>query len=286
MSSILVTGATGHVGKHLINLLRAAGYPVRALVRDRARAADLPREVEVVVGDLARPETLPAAFAGVERVFLMDPSFGPDLTRNAVAAARDAGVQRIVNLSSVGAIPHDPMHLMGRSFVAREAMIQESGITWTHLRPSAFMTNALWWLPSLKAEGAVRDPVGPAHCDACIDTEDIAAVAAAALTQEGHAGQIYTLTGSELLSAAQQVEILAAVLGRKITYIPITPEEAEMEALAQGIDKATAEVMRDLYEAMRADVSTIITDDVKRITGSSPASFETWCRRNAAAFTW
>jgi len=283
MSPILIIGATGHVGKHLLSLLHSKGYPLRVLVRDRARTAALPHEVEVVVGDLARPETLPAAFAGVERVFLMDASHGLDFTRNAVAAARDAGVQRIVNLSSVGAIPHDPMPLMGRSFVAREAMIQELGITWTHLRPSSFMTNVLWWLPSLKAEGVVRDPIGSTRY-ACIDPEDIAAVAAVALTQEGHAGQSYTLTGSELMTVAQQVEILARVLGRKITYIPITPEEAEMAALAQGADKATAHTLRNLYEAMRTDESEIITDDVKRVTGSPSASFELWCRRNAAAF--
>ena len=285
MSPILIIGATGHVGKHLLKRLHSKGYPIRALVRDRARTTDLPNEVEVVVGDLTRPETLPAAFAGVERVFLMDASHGLELTSNAVAAARDAGVQRIVNLSSVGAIHHDPIHLMGHSFVAREAMINESGIAWTHLRPSGFMTNALWWLPSLKAEGAVRNPIGSTRY-AYIDPEDIAAVAAVALTQEGHAGQIYTLTGSELMKVAQQVEILARVLGRKITYIPITPEDAEMEALAQGVDKATAQILRDLYEAMRTDASELVTDDVKLVTGSSPASFESWCRRNAAAFAW
>jgi uncharacterized protein YbjT (DUF2867 family) len=285
MSPILIIGATGHVGKHLISQLHSKGYPIRALVRDRARTTDLPNEVEVVVGDLTRPETLPAAFAGVERIFLMDASHGLELTSNAVAAARDAKVQHIVNLSSVGAIPHDPMHLMGRSFVAREAVINESGIAWTHLRPSGFMTNALWWLPSLKAEGAVRNPIGSTRY-AYIDPEDIAAVAAVALTQEGHAGQVYTLTGSELMTVAQQVEILAGVLGRKITYIPTTPEDAEMEALAQGVDKATAQILRDLYEAMRTDVSELVTDDVKRVTGSSPASFESWCRRNAAAFAW
>lgn len=284
MSPILITGATGHVGKHLISLLLASGYPVHALVRDRTRAAALPNEVEVVVGDLAHPETLPAAFAGVERVFLMDASHGLDLTRNAVAAARAAGVQRIVNLSSIGA-GVDPMPIMGRSFVAREAMIHESGIAWTFLRPSTFMSNALWWLPSLKAEGVVRDPVGPGR-SASIDPEDIAAVAAVALTQEGHGGQIYTLTGSELQTVAEQVEILASVLGREITYIETTPEEAAKEALARGTDKAIVEVMRDLNEVLHADASAVITDDVERVTGQPPATFESWCQRNAAAFAW
>jgi uncharacterized protein YbjT (DUF2867 family) len=284
MSPILITGATGHVGKHLISLLLASGYPVRALVRERARAADLPNEVEVVVGDLAHPETLPAALAGVERVFLMDPSHGLDLTRNVMAAARDAGVQRIVNLSSIGA-GVDPMPIMGHSFVAREAMIHESGIAWTFLRPSTFMSNALWWLPSLKAEGVVRDPVGPGRT-APIDPEDIAAVAAVALAQEGYGGQIYTLTGSELMTVRQQVEILASVLGRTIEYIEITPEEAAQAALARGMDSASVAAIQNLDELLRADVAAVKTSDVKRVTGSPPANFERWCRRNAAAFAW
>jgi uncharacterized protein YbjT (DUF2867 family) len=147
------------------------------------------------------------------------------------------------------------------------------------------MSNALWWLPSLKAEGVVRDPVGPGRC-ACIDTDDIAAVAAVALTQEGHTGQSYTLTGNELLTVRQQVEILAGVLGRTIEYIEITPDEAAQAAIARGGDKASVEAIRDLNELLRADQVAIITDDVKRVTGSPPASFESWCRRNAAAFAF
>jgi uncharacterized protein YbjT (DUF2867 family) len=284
MLPILIIGATGHVGSHLISLLHAKGYPVRALVRDRTRAAGFPDDVEVVVGDLAQPETLPAAFAGVERVFLMDASHGLDLTKNAVAAAREAGAQRIVNLSSTGA-GLDPMPIMGRLFVAREALLRESGIAWTCLRPSTFMSNALWWLPSLKAEGVVRDPVGPGRA-ASIDPDDIAAVAAVALAQEGRTGQVYTLTGSELQTVAQQVEILARVLGRRITYVETTPEEEAREALARGTDQASVEVIRNLNEVLRADGAAFITDDVERVTGEPPASFERWCRRNAAAFAW
>ena len=284
MLPLLITGATGHVGSHLISLLHAKGYPVRALVRDRTRAAGFPDDVEVVVGDLAQPETLPAAFAGVERVFLMDASHGLDQTRNAVAAARDAGVQRIVNLSSIGA-SLDPMPIMGRAFVAREALLRESGIAWTFLRPSIFMSNALWWLPSLKAEGVVSDPVGPGRY-ASIDPEDIAAVAAVALTQEGHAGQIYTLTGRELQTVAQEVEILAGVLGRRVPYVETTPEEDARKALARGTEKASVEGIRDLNEVLRADGAAVRTSDVERVTGVLPTSFESWCRRNASAFVW
>lgn len=253
-------------------------------MRDRTKAAGLPDDVEVVVGDLAQPETLPAAFAGVERVFLLDASHGLDLTRNVLAAAREARVQRIVTQSSIGA-GLDPMPIMGRRFAAREAMIRESGMTWTFLRPSYLMSNALWWLPSLKAEGVVRDPMGPGRFSS-IDPDDIAATAAVALTQEGHGGQIYTLTSNELQTVAQQVDILAGVLSRGITYIETTPEEAAMEALARGTDQAAVEEFKDLNEMTRAGRVAIVTDDVERVTGVPPTSFERWCRRNASAFAW
>lgn len=198
MSPILITGATGHIGTHLIKQLAAKGYPVRALVHSREKAAGLPQEVERVTGDLARPATLSAAVDGVDRVFLLDPSTGLDFTRNMVEVSLQAGVRLIVDLSSIGA-GLDPVPILLRSFSAREAIIKDSGMAWTILRPGQFMSNALWWRPSIQAERVVRDPVGPGHL-ASIDPADIAAVAAIALTQEGHTGEIYTLTGDELLT--------------------------------------------------------------------------------------
>jgi uncharacterized protein YbjT (DUF2867 family) len=282
MSPILITGATGHVGSHLIEQLTTKGYPLRALVRNQEKAAGLPEEVERVVGDLARPATLSAALDGVDRVFLMDPSNDLDFTRNIVEASKQAGVRLIVDLSSIGA-GLDPMPILLRVFSAREAVIKASGIAWTFLRPGQFYSNALWWLPSIKAEGVVRDPVGPGRV-ASIDPADIAAVAATVLTQEGHAGQTYTLTGDELLTTKQQVEILADVLGRIIEYVEITPEEVAQDALARGMDQGSVAAIREYNERLRADEGAIITDDVERVTGQKPASFESWCRRNAAAF--
>jgi uncharacterized protein YbjT (DUF2867 family) len=284
MPSILITGATGHVGNHLIKLLASSGHSLRALVRDREKAAGLPQEVELVVGDLTQPETLPAALDGVEKVFLMDASSGLDFTGNMVAAAKKADVQLIVDLSSIGA-GVDPMPIMGRWFHGREEIIKDSGIAWTFLRPSYFMSNAFWWLPSLKAEGVVLDPVGPGRVSS-VDPDDLAAVAAVALTQEGHAGQIYTLTGNELLTIKQQVEILAAVLGRTIKYVEITPEEAARAATARGLDNTSVMALWDLDELLRANRAAIVTDDVEQVTGQKPASFESWCRRNAAAFAF
>jgi len=282
MSPILITGATGHVGNHLIKQLAPKGYPLRALVRSREKAAGLPEEVERVVGDLARPATLSAAVDGVDRVFLLDPSIGLDVTRNMVEASKQAGVRLIVDLSSLSA-GLDPMPIIGRMFSDREAVIKASGMAWTLLRPGHIMSNVLWWLPSIKAEGVVRDPIGPGRF-ASIDPADIAAVAATALTQEGHAGQTYSLTGDELLTTKQLVEILADVLNRSIEYVEITPEEAAQEALAGGMDQGSVATLRDMNEMGRADGMAIITGDVERVTGQKPASFESWCRRNAAAF--
>ncbi len=131
----------------------------------------------------------------------------------------------------------------------------------------------------------MRDPIGPGR-SASIDPDDIAVVAAVTLTQEGHTGQVYTLTSNELQTVAQQVEILARVLSRKITYLETTPEEVAREALTRGTEKASVEGIRDLNEVLRADGAAIITDDVERVTGVPPTSFESWCRRNASAFAW
>jgi uncharacterized protein YbjT (DUF2867 family) len=235
-----------------------------------------------VVGDLGRPETLPAAFDGAEQVFVMGTGHGLEHTANAVAAATKAGVQRIVNLSSIG-VALEPMPIMGRWHQEREEVIEATGVGCTFLRPSNFMTNTLWWAAAIRAEGVVRDPVGPGRLS-LIDPADIAAVAAAALTQDGHTGQAYVLTGGELLTVKQQTQILSDVLGRPIQYLEQTPEQAADVLLAQGAAAELVAATRDLNELFRADRAAIVTDVVERLTGRPPATFQDWCRRNAAAF--
>ena len=279
---ILVTGATGHVGGELARLLQADGHKVRVLVRDPHKAAHLPRRIQRVVGDLGRPETLPAAFDGAERVFVMGTGHGLEYTANAVAAATTAGVQRIVNLSSIG-VALAPMPIMGRWHREREEVIEATGVGCTLLRPSNFMTNALWWAAAIRAEGMVRDPVGPGRLS-LIDPADIAAVAAAALTEDDHTGPAYVLTGGELLTVKQQTQILSDVLGRPIQYLEQTPEQAADVMLAQGAAAELVAATRDLNELFRADRAAIVTGVVERLTGRPPATFQDWCRRNAAAF--
>jgi uncharacterized protein YbjT (DUF2867 family) len=173
---LLVTGATGHIGRELVRELDARKADVRILVRDPARAADLPASAERVTGDLGDPASLTAAFDGAERLFLLVPGIGVEHTENALAAARTAGVRHIVLLSSYAALG-DPIPAMGRWHHEREELLRASGIPLTILRPCGFTTNAFDWLPTLREATYVLDPVGPGRA-ALIDPADIAAVAA------------------------------------------------------------------------------------------------------------
>ncbi|SDM45930.1 NAD(P)H-binding protein [Nonomuraea jiangxiensis] len=278
---ILVTGATGNVGRELVRELDEAGVPFRVLVRDPARAAALPGER--VVADLSDPGTLPPAFAGADRLFLLTPGIGLDHARHAVAAARSAGVAHIVHLSSFNVLG-DPMPAMGRWHHEREQAIRASGIPATFLRPGGFMTNAFDWLPTIRKAGYVLDPFGPGRY-APIDPADIAAVAALTLTTDGHQKQEYVLTGEELFTVAEQVKILAAAAGRDIAVRAVTTaEEAVAARFPNGAPPALAEAIVEGFHLMRADIAGFRTDTVERLLRRKPRTFADWCTRNADAF--
>jgi uncharacterized protein YbjT (DUF2867 family) len=185
----LITGATGNVGGPLARQLHAQGHAVRALVRDPARAAGLPAGIELATGDLDKPESVAKAVTGVEAIYLMQVGAGTEQTTTVINAARAAGVQRIVLQSSVGArlVPQGPIQL---ALAAREQVMRESGLAVTYLRPNGFASNALWWRDGIRA-GKVVDPTGEGR-QGVIDPEDIARVAAVALTEDGHAGKGYS----------------------------------------------------------------------------------------------
>lgn len=280
---LLVTGATGNIGRELARELDAAGAAFRVLVRDPAAAAGLPASAERVPGDLDDPATLGSAFAGADELFLLTPGIGTDHVRHAVAAARAAGARHIVHLSSFNVLG-DPMPAMGRWHHEREQIIRASGIPATFLRPGGFMTNALDWLPSIRDGGYVLDPVGPGRY-APIDPADIAAVAALALTKDGHQGREYVLTGDEALTVAEQVEILSAATGVKIKVRePATPDEVVRARFPHGAPRALADAIIEGFALMRADTTGLRTDAVQRLLGRKPATFAAWCARNADIF--
>jgi uncharacterized protein YbjT (DUF2867 family) len=280
---LLVTGATGHIGRELVRELDARGATFRILVRDPARAAGLPDRAERVVGDLGTPASLAAALDGAEKLYLLVPGIGLDHTEHAIAAAKAAGVRHIVYQSSYAAIG-DPVPAMGRWHRDREQLIRASGIAATFLRATGFMTNAFDWLPTLREGGFVLDPAGPGRT-APIDPADIAAVAATTLTQDGHEGKEYLLSGGETFTVAEQVQILAAAIGRDIEVrTAATPAEAVRSRYPHGAPQALADALLEGFTLMRADTTGVRSDTVRCLLGREPRTFADWCARNARAF--
>ena len=272
---LLITGAGGHIGRELVGELNRRGADFRALVR--SARPDLPAEQQI--GDLDGPLDL----HGVDKVFLLVPGTGLDHTVNVVAAAREAGVRHLVYLSSY-AVLGDPIPAMGHWHHEREQLIRNSGIPATFLRPTGFMTNAVDWLPTIRAGGYVLDPIGPGR-SAPIDPADIAAVAATVLTEDGHEKQEYTLTGPEAFTLAEQVAILGEAIGRRLDVRPIeTPEEAVRFRYPDGAPPDLAAAIVEGLQLMRADTYGLRTDAVRRLTRREPRTFAAWCGDNVRLF--
>ncbi len=214
---IFVTGATGTVGRHVVEHLLTAGADVRALTR-RPESAGLPAAVEVVGGDLEQPESLASAFDGVDRMYLV----AAGDTQQVVDMAKQAGVRRVVVLSSASAgFDNGPG---GEFHRAAERAVEDSGLEWTHVRPGMFAGNLVDWADAIRAEGVVKAPYGAAR-QSPVHELDIAAVAATALLSDGHHGKIYTLSGPEALTKAEQVAAISKAIGRDIRFEELTPEQ-------------------------------------------------------------
>jgi len=279
---ILVTGATGTVGREVVAQLLAAGEKVRALSRDPSKAP-FDGRVELVAGDLTKPETLPPAVAGVDRVFSL--AVGPQIGAqedNLAQASKKASVRRIVNISVLGAGE------AGRGGVAEwhnagERAIQNSGIAWTFVRPGAFMSNALFWRGSIKSLGKVFSNCGDGKTTP-IHPRDIAAVAVRALTAPGHEEKAYPLTGPQAISVAEQVRILSDAIGKPIEYVPITDEVAREQMLKAGIPGPYIDALLPFGAHVRAGKAARVLDTVEQVTGKRPLTFADWAREHADAF--
>ncbi|MFD0365910.1 NAD(P)H-binding protein [Nocardia sp. GCM10030253] len=274
---ILVTGATGNIGSELVTQLNDSGVRVRALVRDPHSAA-LPAGVEAATGDLDRPETMTEALEGVDGVFLMPGYAGmPDL----LARAKKAGVQRVALLSGASAALEDMSNAVSKYMTQSERDVRESGLAWSFLRPRSFMSNAMRWLPQLAVGEVVRAQFSGVRV-AAIDPADIAAVAAAALTGGGLEGRILELTGPQALLPADQVAVLAAVLGRPLVCQNLTNEETRAE-LETSLPREYVEAFVSFFIDGTLDESRI-HPTVREVTGRDPRTFEQWARAHAAAF--
>ncbi|WP_329179839.1 SDR family oxidoreductase [Streptomyces decoyicus] len=280
---ILVTGATGNVGSELVTRLAAAGVPVRAMTRSPEKAG-FPAGVEAVAGDFDKPGTLPAALAGVDRVFVVPPGYGPEgpvQERALVAAAREAGVEHLVKLSTsgVGFGATDPLtsgHRQG------EQVIQESGLAWTVLRPGTFMANLYGYAGTIGKERTMYvtegDPVS-----AMIHPRDIASVAAEVLTTSGHEGRAYTLTGGAALSPHRQAEIVGEALGQEVTVVERTEAETQAEFDRLGWGGPRLEALLEL-KRQSAAWDWKISESVEQITGRPPLTLRHWVDENLHLF--
>jgi uncharacterized protein YbjT (DUF2867 family) len=283
---ILITGATGTTGREVVAELRGLGARgVRALVRDPARA-DFIRAAgfEAVAGDFERPETLGPALAGVERALLLTPPTPDTVThqREFIEAATTAGVRHVVKLSAVGADADAPEGF-GKWHGQSENLLKTSGLDWTILRPNFFMQNLLGQAGQIASTGSIFQPVGDARAS-FIDARDIAAVAARTLTEEGHEGQTYVLTGPEALSYREVAAKLSEATGRSINYVPISPEQFRAGALGAGLPEWLVSALERLNELFAAGHAAGVTDAVRRVGRKEPATFDQFARDHAAAF--
>ncbi|MFE2279694.1 SDR family oxidoreductase [Streptomyces sp. NPDC059454] len=275
---ILVTGATGNIGSALVRQLHGSGAsPVRGLTRDTARAP-FPDGVEAVEGDLARPASLKPALDGVRSLFLV-PGMGADA--DVLTAARQAGVEHVVLVSSITVRTHPHLSAAAEN-LAVERLLQDSGMSWTILRPTQFTSNALWWAESIRKHRSIRVPYADIGLPA-VHPADIAAVARAALTEQGHHGRTYPLTGPERITPRQQARAIGTALGHEVSVEEISREEAHRQ-MAPFMGEQTAHAVLDLMGGDVNDELLTVHDTVPRVTGSPARPFRQWAADNVAAF--
>jgi uncharacterized protein YbjT (DUF2867 family) len=271
------TGATGNVGGAVVQALVERGLPVRALVRDASRAA-LSEGAVAAVADLNDPDSLVPWLEGVEAAFML-PGY-PDMP-GLYARLRDAGVKRVVQLSGSSAGSGDTSNAVTAMMEGSEAAARESGLSWTFLRPSAFMSNTLRWLPELQSGDVVRAPWGDISL-ACIDATDIAAVAVEAMTDDAHSGAVYRLTGPRAMLPAEQLEIIGRVLGRPLRFEGLTLEETRAQLEATMPEKYV-HAFWDFYVNGALDESVVLPT-VEDVLGRPARTFEQWAEAHADDF--
>jgi uncharacterized protein YbjT (DUF2867 family) len=279
---ILVIGATGTVGSEVVRQLVATGERPRALVRDPATARQrLGDQVEQVVGDLDRPETIAAALAGVDRVFLLttQSSRQPEWERAVIGAAARTGVGQLVKLSVFRANEQSPLQV-ARQHGQAERVLAQSGLAATILRPVFFMQNLL----AMVHDGAIATAAGDGRV-AMVDARDIAAVAVATLTGGGHAGKTYTLTGPEALSFYQVASVLSRQTGRPLRHVRVPPDKVRVALQGRGLAAWYADDMAKLHSMLAVGYEEVVTDDIHRVTGRPPRTLAQFAGDHAGVLT-
>lgn len=280
-SVYLVVGATGNVGSEVTERLLERGLRTRVFTRDAAKVARWGDRVEVALGDCQRPDTFAQAVSGADAVFLMSQSPDQQAFARLIEATKASGQPRIVFLSSLAA--EQPELQIGVLHKQKEDTIRASGLRASFLRPGGFMSNAYQWIRSINTEGVVYNALGDTRFPP-VAPEDIAAVAVQSLIDPELSGETFALTGGELLSVPEQVEILANVLGKPIRCVEITVETAIENLTRAGVPAPIARAVGESYRSVRDGRIVRIADSIEKVTGTKPMTFETWARRHAARF--
>ncbi|MER7693738.1 NAD(P)H-binding protein [Streptomyces sp. NPDC097610] len=277
---IVVTGATGNIGRPLTQALAEAGQQVTAVSR---HTAAVPNGARHVAADLARPASLKPALAGAKALFLLlsgDLHAAGANPADIISEAAGSEVRRIVLLSTLGVVtrPFGPTRIAMRSL---EDMLRESGLEWAILRPGGFASNALWWAESVRMQQVVAAPFGDVGVP-IIDPADIAEVAAACLLDDRHTSGFYELTGPEVITPRQQAEAIAAALGSPVRFHELTRDEAKA-AMTQSMPPELADDTLEILGSP-SPAELRVSPDVQRVLGRAPRPFVDWAARNVAAF--
>jgi uncharacterized protein YbjT (DUF2867 family) len=280
---VLVTGATGTIGRDVAKRLSETGVSVRAGVRDQAKARkQFGADIALAPFDFENEKTFSGALEGVEKVFLLPPLLPNQLeVMNAfVDAAKRAGVPHIVKLSAIG-VDDEARPTAIKGHAANEQHIRESDLAFTFLRPNSFMQNFITYFPP--RNGAIYLPWGNGTAS-FVDTRDIANVAAKVLASDGHEGEIYTLTGPVTLGIAEVARILSEVTGREFKYVDV-PEAAARDGMLQaGVPQWQVELVMELHAVNKQNRWNVVTSDIEKVTDTPPIDFAQFARDHVENF--
>jgi uncharacterized protein YbjT (DUF2867 family) len=279
---ILITGASGNVGREVVKQALAVGLKIRATFQSAAVAAQAPAGLQGVIMDYSQPETVRAALQGVEKIFLVGPPTRdlPALEANFVKEVLAAGRTHIVKLSALGG----RQSTFPSGHRESEENIEASGLPYTFLRANGFMQNLVnYSAGSIRAQNAFYGCQGEGAVS-MIDIRDIAAAAVIVLAATGHEGKSYSLTGGEALTNQQVAEKLSEVAGRKINYVDLPPAELKKGILASGASEWSADALVDLQRLYREGKASAVSGDVERLTRRKPIPFDQFARDYAFAF--
>lgn len=286
--TLLITGATGQVSGALIQALKGAPQlKLRALVRDAKKAAMLEQQgIELKVGDLDEPESLPAAFAGVSDLWLLNAVTPrqPENSMNALWAAKRAGVERVVRMSAIGAA-HDAPTRNGRLHALSDAELAASNLKWTIIRPHFFTQNLLLSAASIAQQGAAYWDLGEGKLG-MIDVRDIGDFAAHLLTSppDRHHGKIYTLTGPEAISLHEAAEQLSRGIDRPVRYVPVPHDAARQSMLQNGMPAWVAGLLVEYGAAYSDNWGNFTTTHIQELLGRPARSVLDFARDHRDAF--